>query len=351
MLGRLWPHTIARLLKEDSIPVPTAYWLSNGRTPNTALPDNPCKWVSDTVAYILERKEYLGHTINFKTYKQSYKSKKKLWNPEEKQMVFENTHEAIISVDVWEKVQALRKNKRRPTRTGKINLFSGVAHCTDCRAKLYYCTSKSFETRQDHFVCATSGLKGKETCSTHFIRAIVLEEMVLWHLQYVTSFVTVCEDIFREKMNIKHTIDRKRQTALRHRQIAQAERRIADLSKLFKRMYEDNVNGKLNDTRFDKLYNDYETEQADLENKLEQWQAELTEQEQHIEDVERFTQKCKQYTDLAELTSTILNDLVSKVFVEAPDKSNRKRKQNIHISYDLVGILPELNTPLNEEMA
>lgn len=90
------PTQIARILKGDSIPVPTVYWLSNGRKPNTVLPDNPCKWVSDTVAYILERKEYLGHTINFKTYKQSYKSKKKLWNPEEKQLVFENTHEAII---------------------------------------------------------------------------------------------------------------------------------------------------------------------------------------------------------------------------------------------------------------
>ena len=233
------PTQIARMLKEDGIPVPTAYWLSNGRKPNIALPDNPCKWASDTVAYILERKEYLGHTINFKTYTQSYKSKKKLWNSEEKQMTFENTHEAIISVDVWEKVQTLRKNKRRPTRTGKTNLFSGVAYCADCGEKLYYCTSKSFETRQDHFVCSTSRNKGKEVCSTHFIRAVVLEELVLWHLQYVTSFVAVYEDIFRAKMNTKRTADRKKQAALRRKQIAQAERRIAELSKLFKRMYED----------------------------------------------------------------------------------------------------------------
>lgn len=345
------PTQIARLLKDDNIPVPTAYWLSNGYNPNSSLPDNPYKWVSDTVAYILERKEYLGHTINFKTYRQSYKSKKKLWNPEEKQMVFENTHEAIVTVDVWEKVQVLRKNKRRPTRTGKTNLFSGVAHCSDCGAKLYYCNSKSFETRQDHFVCSTSRNKGKEVCSTHFIRAVVLEEMVLWHLQYITSFVTAYEDVFRDKMNAKHTADRKKQTALRRKQIVQAERRIAELSKLFKRMYEDNVNGKLSDIRFEELSADYESEQADLESKLERWQTELTEQEQHTEDVERFIRKCKQYTDLMELTPTILNDLVSKVFVESPDKSDGKRRQNIHVSYDLVGILPELNNPIHEEMA
>lgn len=345
------PTQIARLLKEEHIPVPTAYWLSNGRKPNTALPDNPCKWVSDTVAYILERKEYLGHTINFKTYKQSYKSKKKLWNPEEKQMVFENTHEAIITADVWKKVQVLRKNKRRPTRTGKTNLFSGIAYCADCGAKLYYCTSKNFETRQDHFVCSTSRKKGKEVCATHFIRAVVLEEMVLWHLQYITSFVTAYEDIFRDKMNAKHTADQKKQIALRRKQIAQAEWRITELSKLFKRMYEDNVSGKLNDIRFEELSSDYETEQVDLENKLEQWQAEWTEQEQHTEDVERFISKCRKYTDLTKLTPTILNDLVNKVFVEAPDKSDGKRRQNIHISFDLVGILPQLNNPIHEEMA
>ncbi len=345
------PTQIARMLREDKVPVPTAYWLSNGRKPNTSIPDDPCKWVSDTVAYILERKEYLGHTVNFKTCTQSYKSKKKLWNPEEKQMVFENTHEAIIAIDVWEKVQALRKNKRRPNRTGKTNMFSGIAYCADCGEKLYYCTSKSFETRQDHFVCSTSRNKGKEVCSTHFIRAVVLEELVLWHLQHVTSFVVAYEDEFRDMMNTKRTADRKKQTVLRRKQITQAERRIAELSTLFKRMYEDNVSGKLNDARFAELSADYETEQSDLENKLEQWQTELTEQEQHTEDVERFIRKCKRYIHLTELTPTILSDLVCKVFVEAPNKSDGKRKQKIHISYDLLGILPKLNTPVDERMA
>ena len=232
-----------------------------------------------------------------------------------------------------------------------MNTEPNPLYCADCGETLYYCTGKSFETRQDHFVCSTSRKKGKEVCPTHFIRAVVLEELVLWHLQYVTSFVTTYEDIFREKMNAKHTADRKKQIALRRKQIAQAERRIAELSKLFKRMYEDNVSGKLNDIRFEELSSDYEAEQAELESKLEQWQTELDEQEQHTEDVERFIRKCKQYIDLTELTPTILNDLVCKVFVEAPDKSDGKRRQNIHISYDLLGILPELNTSTDERMA
>lgn len=120
----------------------------------------------------MERPEYKWHTVNFETYKQSYKSKKTCYNPEEKWLVFENTHEAIIDTDIWERVQELRKNKRRPTREGKTNMFSGIARCAE---KLYYCTSKNFEAMQDHVVCSTSRLKGKEVCPAHFIRAIVLE--------------------------------------------------------------------------------------------------------------------------------------------------------------------------------
>lgn len=120
----------------------------------------------------MERPEYKGHTVNFETYKQSYKSKKTCYNPEEKWLVFENTHEAIIDTDIWERVQELRKNKRRPTRKGKTNMFSGIARCAE---NLYYCTSKNFEAMQDHVVCSTSRLKGKEVCPAHFIRAIVLE--------------------------------------------------------------------------------------------------------------------------------------------------------------------------------
>ena len=96
--------------------------------------------------------------------------------------MFENTHEAIIDADTWKRVQELRKNKRRPTRTGKTNMFSGIVRCADCGEKLYYCTSKNFEARQDHFVCSTSRLKGKEVFPTHFIRAVVLEPVSYTHL-------------------------------------------------------------------------------------------------------------------------------------------------------------------------
>lgn len=177
------PSQIARILKEDKVITPTTYFQQTGRATRNAPPDNLYDWDNKTVSGILERPEYQGHTVNFKTYKQSYKSKKTCYNPEEKWLVFENTHEAIIDADTWAQVQELRKNKRRPTRTGKTNMFSGIVRCADCGEKLYYCTSKNFEARQDHFVCSTSRLKGKDVCATHFIRAVVLEQGVLAHMK------------------------------------------------------------------------------------------------------------------------------------------------------------------------
>lgn len=334
------PSEIARILKTDKVLIPTAYWQAQGKTVNHSVPENPYLWVSATVADILEKKDYLGHTVNFKTYRQSYKSKKKLYNPEEKQLVFENTHEAIIDADTWQRVQELRKNKRRPTRTGKTNMFSGIARCADCGEKLYYCTSRNFEARQDHFICSTSRLKGKEVCPTHFIRAVVLEQGVLAHMRMTIACVANHEEQFRKAMGAKQKAEAKRELAAKRRQLTQAERRIEELDRLFKRIYEDNTNGKLSDSRFQMLSGDYEQEQEELREKLLRLNDEINEQEEQAENIDRFIGKVRKYLDLDELTPAILNDMVKAVYVHAPDKSKGYREQQIDISYDLVGILP-----------
>ena len=129
------PTQIARMLKEDHVLTPTVYQDRQKRKVRCALPDNPYNWNGSTVAAILERMEYCGHTVNFKTHRQSYKIKKTIENPPEQWKIFRNTHEAIVDEDTFQRVQELRRNKRRPTRTGKSNLFSGVAYCADCGEK------------------------------------------------------------------------------------------------------------------------------------------------------------------------------------------------------------------------
>ena len=347
------PSQIARILKEDKVITPTIHFQQTGRATRNAPPDNPFNWTGDTIADILERPEYQGHTVNFKTYKQSYKSKKTCNNPEEKWLVFENTHEAIIDADTWARVQELRKNKRRPTRTGKTNMFSGIVRCADCGEKLYYCTSKNFEARQDHFVCSTSRLKGKEVCSTHFIRAVVLEQGVLAHMRMTIACVANHEEQFRKAMGTKQKAEAKKELAAKRRQLTQGERRIEELDRLFKRIYEDNANGKLSDSRFQMLSDDYEQEQKELREKLLRLNEEITEQEEQSENIDRFISKVRKYLDLEELTPAVLNDMVKAVYVHAPDKSKGHREQQIDISYDLVGILPAslLNDLQNGETA
>ncbi|MDR2931676.1 MAG: DUF4368 domain-containing protein [Oscillospiraceae bacterium] len=347
------PSQIARILQTDKVFTPAAYWQSIGLSTPAKPPDNPCKWDNKTIAGILEHPEYQGHTVNFKTFKQSYKSKKTLYNSVDKQKVFEDTHEAIIDPDTWERVQGLRKNKRRPTRTGKTNLFSGIVRCADCGEKLYYCTSKNFEARQDHFVCSTSRLKGKEVCATHFIRAVVLEQGVLEHMQLVFSIVAGYEEQFRQAMGAKHKAEAKRELAAKRKQYTQAERRIEELNRLFKRIYEDRDKGDLSESRYKMLSADYEQEQNDLQDKLLRLDEEITQQEEQAENIDRFISKARKYLHLQELTPTILNEMVKAVYVHAPDKSSGHRVQDIDISYDFIGILPYslLNSLRNGETA
>lgn len=344
------PSQIAKRLEADKILTPASYWQSIGRTTNLPTSENPYRWVADTISTMLEKKEYLGHTVNFKTYKQSYKSKKKMHNPEDKQLIFENTHEPIVDFDTWEKVQELRKNKRRPARTGKSNMFAGIACCADCGQKLYYCTSKYYESRQDHFVCSTSR-KGKEQCSTHFIRAVVLEKGVLEHLRCVIDFVKCFEKQFREVMGAKQKSESKKELNAKRKLLAKSENRIAELDRLFKSIYEDKANGVLSENRFQMLADDYENEQEELREKAAVLTDEIAVQEEETDNLERFISKIHKYFDLQELTPSILNDLVKKVYVHAPEYVDGKRTQQVDIYYDLVGFLPLSLLNKNNETA
>lgn len=210
-------------------------------------------------------------------------SAKKIENPQSEWKIFENTHDAIVNEETFRRVQELRKNKRRPARTDKSNMFSGVVRCADCGEKLYYCTSKNFESRQDHFICSTTRRRGLETCTSHFIRAVVLEEGTLWHMQLVISCISSHEDAFRRALGAKRNAEVRKELAAKRRMLQKSENRLAELDRLFKRIYEDMVNGKLSEVRFQMLADDYEQEQADLRIKIEMLEEEIQNQEDQTE--------------------------------------------------------------------
>ena len=338
MKGR-GPMQIANQLKADKVLTPSAYRALQGiKTPNKK-PEDPCDWHSSTVVAILERREYTGCTVNFKTYTNSIWDKKQRETPIEKQAVFYNTHPAIIEHEVFDKVQEIRQQRHRRTKTGKSSLFSGMVYCADCGAKMRYCTTNYFEKRQDHFVCANYR-SNTGSCSAHFIRAVALEELVWMHMRTVISYVSRYEDHFRAVMEQKLRLSSEAAIRGHKKRLAQAEKRLGELDRLFIRIYEDNVAGRLDDERFAMMSKNYTEEQKDLKAEVKNLQQQIHEQEQQAENIEQFVHRVKRNSTLTELTPYALRELVKAVYVEAPDKSSGKRRQKVHIEYDLVGYIP-----------
>ncbi len=343
------PMQIAKLLQAEKVLNPTSYKRREGiKSPSPETADT-YHWNTNTVVHILERREYTGCTVNFKTYTNSIWDKKQRETPIEKQAVFYNTHPAIIEQEVFDKVQQIRKQRHRRTKTGKSSLFSGMVYCADCGAKMRYCTTNYFEKRQDHFVCANYR-SNTGSCSAHFIRAVVLEELVWMHMKAVIFYVTRYEKHFRTVMEQRLRMSSEEAIRGYKTQFAQAERRLAELDRLFIRIYEDNVSGRITDERFSMMSRTYEDEQTQLKVEIQSLQQEIEVQERQIENLEQFIQRVHKYEDLQELTPYALRELVKAIYIEAPDKSSGKRRQNIRISYDLVGFIP-LNELVKEETA
>ena len=292
-----------------------------------------------TVVAILERREYTGCTVNFKTYTNSIWDKKQRDNPIEKQAIFPNTHERIIDDDVFEKVQEIRQQRHRMTRTGRSSIFSGLVYCADCGSKMLYGSSNNGDLDQDFFDCSLHR-KSKEKCNGHFIRVKVLERLVLKHIQAVMGYILRHEDYFRTIMEEQLRVESCEQIRIRRKRLESNERRIAELKRLFIKIYEDNASGRLTDERYDMLSQTYEAEQKQLEAEAITLQQEIEVQERQNENIEKFIQKAHKYVGIEELDGYALRELVSAIYVDAPDKSSGKRRQKVHIEYDLVGYIP-----------
>ena len=343
------PKQIANQLKADKVLTPSAYRALQGiKTPNKK-PEDPCDWHSSTVVAILERREYTGCTVNFKTYTNSIWDKKQRDNPLEKQAIFPNTHEAIIEEAVFEKVQQVRQQRHRKTRTGRSSIFSGLVYCADCGEKLYYGATNNYRPEGAFFDCSLHW-KHKDKCGTHYIRETVLSHIVLKHIQAVTGYILRHEAHFRAVMEEQLRLESSEQIRIRRKRLERNENRIAELKRLFIRIYEDNASGRLSDDRFDMLSLTYETEQKQLENECVTLRQEIEVQERQNENIEKFIQTAHKYVGIDELDGYALRELVSAIYVDAPDKSSGKRVQHIHIQYDGLGFIP-LNELMKEETA
>ena len=284
---------IAKILRERKILTPSEYNESISTNSNINTQEYQYKWCGTIVADILDRQEYIGDTVNFKCTTRSYKDKTKIRLPKEDRKVFKNTHEPIIDEYTWNIAQELRNNRKKPTRSGKKSIFSGLLFCNDCGKKMYFQSPVTDLKAKDHYRCS-SYKHDNSACTSHYITDEALQNIVLENIQKVISYM---------------------------------------------KSYEDNVSGKLTDDRFRNLTFNYDKEQQELKIKIEQLSNEIENKEKKETDLTQFISNVKKYTEINELTPEILNELIEKIVIHQTKKVNGKKVQEIDIYYRGVGII------------
>ena len=326
------PEQIARILEEKQILTTRALYAKRKKKP---MPERPYHWGNQSIVAILERQEYTGCTCNFKTYSKSYKLKKRIPNEPEDMFYLPDTQEAIVSQAQFDRVQELRKNKRRPVKAERQGLFSGLLFCADCGSKLHFATSKRFEGKQDCYVCCHYK-SNRGTCTAHYIREDVLREIVLERIRAVNEYIRDDVDAFQEEWLQCRRTDQERSIRDDKKKVEQAKKRLFDLDVIISWLYEDYVLGNLSQDRYKKMSADYEAEQERLKLEIEVIEEWVEQREDMNDGLDAFIVLTQKYVDVEELTQTIVNEYIKKIVVYAPDKSSGKRTQKVKIYFNFV---------------
>ena len=341
----LGPTQIAKRLKAEKVLTPTEYWNSIGRKCSKP-PAIPYGWVADTVSGILDKQEYCGDTVNFRTTSKSFKLKKRLDRPQEDWHIFPNTHPAIIDQETFALVRELRQHRRRPTKSGIVSMFSGLLYCADCGEKLYYSVTNNYKREQAYFFCSAYR-KNSEVCSAHYIREKVVEQLVLESMQRVLWYVQSYEKLFAQRQLEEFGEKQKKELAEKRRELDKAKLRVREIDGIIQKLYEDNATGKISDERFATMSVSLENEQSELKDRIPALENELENAKIKTEGLQRFIDKAKQVTRLESLTPEPVHEFIEKIVVSAPEYKDGKRYQKVAIYYNGVGIVRE---PTAEEM-
>ncbi len=342
-------ETIARILQENKVMIPMAYWQSKGldRGGKKTQPD-PYKWCKTTVGKILEQQEYCGDVINFKTYSKSFKNKKRILNPEENWKVFKGVHEPIIDRDTFETVQKMKaKAKRRAPnpKHAEKNMFCGLLYCADCGSPLWFNVNHP-NTDIKYFMC--SNYKGRRgTCEgTHYVRADSLEQIVMLELRNLANFLAEDEEAFADILEAKTNKNILNQQKFLENSIDKATARTKEVAIMYEKLFEKHINGIVNEESFMQLSQKYEAERDELKVKIRQYRDELSEIENLRTSKEQFTMAVRKFMQMETLTPALLNELIEKIEVHSIEGKGKNKTQKIIIHYRFVGVI---DNPLKEE--
>ena len=291
------PSNIAKTLHEKKILKPTFYrFQKEGRYGTHTDTDNPYKWNERTIADILDNEIYIGNTINCQTRIASFKDKRTIKVPKEEQLRFENTHEAIIDQETWDIVRKVREGRVRRTRIGEIDKYSGLVYCADCGKKHFLYRGRTIKRESYNFICGNYRKHaGKEKCTPHSIREVVLDEIVLEEINraiyYARNNTKEFTDYISKKTSSQYRKDLNAKTA----ELSKAEKRIVELKSLFKHLYEDNVLGRISDEQYRMLSLDYNDEQKELEQSIPDLQKEIDTLKSECTNVQKFLDIVRKY--------------------------------------------------------
>jgi len=337
------PRNIATRLYEEKVERPSYYLAQRGlgRYKNTCDNEHPYSWNYSTVTQILAKIEYAGFTANFKGEKPNFKSKKYVAKPREEWSIFEDTHEAIITKETWDLVQKLRSTKRRHDNLGEANPLTGLLYCASCGGKLFnHRRARSSPVKvgdkeyypkpQNFYICSTykrTNAKYDAKCTPHIITTELVRQIILELLRETNGYIRSHEDEFLELVREKTAI-KKGETARTHaKQIAKNERRIAEIEKVYRSLYEDKALGKIDATRFDEMIVVYEREQSELKSQTASLHAELDAFNADGTGAEKYIRLVRRFTDIDELTPTMINEFVDKIIVHEGEWSEGRNPE------------------------
>lgn len=340
-IGGLKINDIAKRLTEEGKETPQLYAMKRGLKYRGRSP-YPEIWNNSTIRYILVQMAYTGCTVNFQTYRKSFKSKKMAFHPKDEWKIFEGTQPAIIDRQTFDTVQKMREHKRVYIKSNETNMFSGLLYCADCGGLL---TIQRYKKNHDydHFYCSTYRKKKKGLCTPHRIRVNDLKEVILQDLRKTCEYVAFHEKKFIENYLKSTTAEQQKAQAKAKSELSKTTARIEEINGIIRKLYEDNVKGKMTDERFDFLAKSYETEQAELREKTEELKKILAATEQNNDNLKKFLKIVEHYLCIEELTPEILHSFIDKIYIDEAEIFDGKKMQGVRIVYNFVGaiVLPQ----------
>ena len=332
---------IADILTAEKVLIPSAYAKIHCPENNHSKGfTNPYLWSATAVSYILEKQEYMGHTVLGKTVSVSYKTKKRRKAEPDELMIFKNTHPAIVDEETWYLAQKLRKTVRKPSYDRPPHPLTGLVYCADCGHKMTHRqpspTKKKKYDADDAYICGSYRQRTRD-CTMHFIKTSVLWELILTAIREVSDYVRQDEQAFIDKVQQTSTVQMAETQREQKRRLAEATERNGELNTLIKKLYEGNATGKIPDKHFERLLAEYDREQTALETEIEDLQAQIDNFNEDSTKADKFIAVVRRYTDFTELTTPMLNEFIEKVVVHEATGGRTDRKQKIDVYFNFVG--------------